>query len=159
MGDNGFGWLSRGGVSGRKRMINSIDALTGEQDCTEAVLMQSRPSWVFIPAAIVAIVAYIIATMIGAGDLPRMALALGCGALLSTLLTSYWILAHRPGEVVLARSSKMSARAIEVAERWPAGIEGRLESAIFSKKVRLGGRDYYLARPFVARFREIVSGD
>jgi hypothetical protein len=30
---------------GRARMIESIDQLTGTRDCTEALLVQSRPTW------------------------------------------------------------------------------------------------------------------
>ena len=147
-----------GGLSGRSRMLSSVDGLTGASDTTEAILIQKRPPWILVALIASVVVGEVIGNVVGIGDSLMAVLRIACAPVAYIGLTSYWILAHRPGEVILARSSKLTARAIEVAERWPAPLNASLNSAILSKKVELGNNQYYVARGFVGRFGKIVNG-
>ena len=145
-------------VTGRERMIKSMNELTGRGDCTEAILAQERPSWtpfVLVPLAVV------IAFVLGAAlNVSTILLGAIVGLLIGggfALTTTYWILARVGNDVMLARSSKLSAKAVELVDQWPAPMQIEQKKGLLQNRIGLGGHSLIIARQFSGRASEIVA--
>jgi len=162
-----------GRASGRRRMINSVNKLTAENDCTEAILIQRRPKWIALSTGVAMLTGNVGVMLLPMPDelepfvgvelalFVRNTLALFVGMALAMVvflsLTSYLVLAHRPGEVVLARSSRWYAKAVEIADRWPSPVSAPIDSTIMSKRVTLGSSQYHVPPQFSRRLNKILS--
>lgn len=147
-------------VSGKQRMINSINELNRNDECTEAVLLQQRPKWALAAmfgAVVVIIVLLGAADLLGGSGVLLGAIGGGIGGLLFAVVTNYWILARVGDEVQLARSSKMSAKAVEIVERHPVPVPVEIKKGLLQSKVAIGGQSFFAARQFVKRIEAAVS--
>jgi len=139
-------------------MRDSLDELTGRPGgCAEAVMMQSRPAWtpflmfaLFLP--FLALGHWLGLPAFLAGGLSGLV-----GAIPTVLITRYWILGRTASGVVLARSTKSRAKAIEVAKYLPYPVPATLQPGWIQKQVSLDGEIYFIARQFEERFRSIVG--
>lgn len=144
------------GIKGRTRMIASMNDLTGNTQCTEAILAQERPSWTLYAVAAGAVVAGIIAGLTGIG-IGAGAVIGGVVALIYVLLTDYLVIARVGDEVVIARSSKLSAKAVEMLESYPAPVAATIGKGALQTKVEFEGHTFMIARQFKNRLTAIVS--
>ena len=144
-------------VTGRDRMIKSMNELTGRDDCSEAILAQERPSWTpFV----------LFALAIGAGIFLSAAVDLNAilaGAIVGGLIgvgfaatTKYWVLGRCGTDVILARSSKFSAKAVEVVDRWSAPVRVDQKKGLLQNRLMISGRTLMIARQFAGRVEAIV---
>ncbi len=145
-------------ISGRARMRASVDALTGSPGgCSEAVLAQSRPGW----ASLFLVVGASSVLVPGVWDGPLFFVLGGVvaasGAFAFTLSTSYWVIGRIPEGVVIARSSRRSARALEISDRlaYPVAVADR--AGIVGLRMTIDGTEYVIARHFERRFNAIVG--
>lgn len=141
-------------------MIDSVNRLTGTKACTEAVLVQERPKWApYVLMAAVAVIAVVLALIDPFnGSSIWLGAIIGCVVgLMFTALTTYWIIARVGDEVLLARSSKMSAKAVEIVERHPVPVSIDIGKGLIQSKVVLNGRKMFAARQFVSRIKTAVS--
>ena len=134
-----------------------MNALLGSDQTTEAILLQQRPPWAFVLFLPVFLLAWVVASSLNLPSVLAGAIAGGLGAMSFVTLTSYWILSRSGSDVVLAKSSKLSARAVEVSKTWPNAIDAAVEGAIISKKVTLDGDEFLFARQFESRLNQIVA--
>ncbi len=146
------------GMSGRDRMMKSLDVLTGTPgECTEAVLMQQRPSWLpYMPLFLMPPL-FLLALW---ADLPLVlaaGLAGGVATLPGSIITRYWIVGRTSDGVVLARSKNMRAKATDITKRLPYPSPARVDPGRMQRKVHLDGEEYFIARQFERRFSSIVG--
>lgn len=145
-------------IKGRDRMIASVNKLTGNSDCTEAVLLQERPawwSWAFVLAAVV--IGFVFGFFLDFTGILAGALIGLCAGLVYAAITEYWVVARCGPEVVVARSSKLSAKAVEIVERHAAPLDAQVSKGVIQSKVTFAGRKMVMARQFGKRFEAITS--
>lgn len=139
---------------GRARMIRSIDALTGERDCSEAVLAQTRPTWV-MPVAVAGV-----AVIVSAAAAAPLVVRLVAVVLVATgfaAITGYWVIGRTPTHVVVARSSKLRARALAIHKSLPHPVPVEIDTGLLQTRATLDGERYYLSRFVDRRFRAAVA--
>lgn len=140
---------------GRSRMIESIDRLTGTRDCTEAVLVQTRPTWAL--PGLVTVVA--VGVSAAAPDVPFV-VRLAAALLVATgfvAITGYWVMGRTGTHVVIARSSKLRARAVAIHKSLPHPVPVEVTSGLLQTKATLDGERYYCGRFVDRRFRAVVA--
>lgn len=140
---------------GRARMIESIDLLTGTRDCTEAVLAQTRPTWA-LPVLVAGVA---VAVSVTASDVPFVvrlvaALLVATGF---TAITGYWVIGRTTTHVVIARSSKIRARAVAIHKALPHPVPVEITSGLLQTKATLDDERYYCGRFVDRRFRAVVA--
>jgi hypothetical protein len=140
---------------GRARMIESIDQLTGTQDCTEAVLVQTRPTWAL--PVLVAVVALVVAA--AAADVPFVVTLVAILVVVTgfTAFTGYWVIGRTPANVVVARSSKIWPRAVAVHKTLTHPVLAEITSGLLQTKATLDGEQYYCGRLVDRRLRAAVA--
>lgn len=138
-------------------MIASVNRLIGSNDCHEAVLLQERSLWpllIFIPAAV--LVGFVCTALLALPAVLMGAIVGGIVGLGFAANTTYWIVARCGTEVILARSSKWRAKAVEIVERLPAPVPVTVSKGTIQSKVAIAGMTLMLARQFGDRFDNIV---
>lgn len=144
------------GIKGRTRMIASVNELTGNTLCTEAVLAQERPSWTPYAIGVAAVVGGFIVGLSGLGVLGGAIIG-GLVGVVFVVATTYLVIARVGDEVVVARSSKMSAKAVEILERHPAPLSATMSKGVLQTKLQFDGRTLMIARQFKNRLSAIIS--
>jgi len=148
-------------VTGRSRMIASVNGVTGRTDCSEAVLVQQRPAWLGVVLFPIAVIAFFVVTSADLGGALSGGIAGGIVGLLIgmsfVVLTKYLILARCSDDVLVLRSSKSSAKAVELLESHPTPVQTSWANALLSKKLTVNSNMYYVARQFVGRAKTIVG--
>lgn len=140
---------------GRARMIESINQLTGTRDCSEAVLVQTRPTWVM--PVLVAAVAVVVSA---AAPNVRFVVGLVAALLVATgfvAITGYRVIGRTTTHVVIARSSKFRARAVAIHKALPHPVPVEITSGLLQTKATLDGERYYCGRFVDRRFRAVVE--
>jgi hypothetical protein len=140
-------------------MISSVNALTGRLDCTEAILAQQRPAWLPALAGLVVVFGLVGGSPLDVAPILVAVVAGAAGGVVFTGATNYWIVARSGDRVVLARSRKLTAKAVEIVHEYDAPIPLTSRSAVFSRAVNLAGRELYVARQFDRRLRQITGSD
>lgn len=73
------------------------------------------------------------------------------------MFASYWVLARSGNEVVLARSSKWTANAVEMVKSLDAPVEIEISGTVFTDKVLVYDEEFYIPRMHRSRLRRIVD--
>ena len=129
-------------------MLGSVNALIGGEHTDEAVLIQQRPPWVWLPAVAAFIVAAVIGRSIGLP--PVIGAGIGGGALgaVYAVLTKYFVLASAGSSVYLCRSKAMKASATEVLKTFDRPLEITTLNSVINDKIRIDGEEYISSRAF-----------
>ncbi len=140
---------------GRARMIDSIDQLTGTKDCTEAVLVQTRPTWA-LPLLIGVVGLIVPALLANVPFVVRLAavLVVATGFI---AMTGYWVVGRTPSHVVIARSSKLRARAVAMHKTLPHPVPAEISTELLQTKATIDGEQYYCGRLVDRRLRAAVA--
>lgn len=133
-------------LSPSQRLVASVNALTGHDDCSAAMLVQRRPPWVWIPFLVVFVLARVLSGVIGIPAPWGSAIAGASAGLTFALLTRYIVVAARPQSVVVASSSTLWPRARSIIEELPRPVELHIASTGFvGKWVTIGTEDYQVS--------------
>lgn len=145
-------------VRGRTRMIDSINKLTGNNNCTEAVITQERPKWAIWAIIGAGFVAGVLGAVLDAGPGIASGAFIGLAVGLAFVATTtFWVVARVGSEVILARSSKWTAKALEIVERYPAPLAANIDKGLLQTKVWLPSRMIYISTTFRKRVEAILS--
>jgi hypothetical protein len=136
-------------------MIDSIDQLTGTKDCTEAVLVQTRPTWA-LPLLIGVVGLIVPALLANVPFVVRLAavLVVATGFI---AMTGYWVVGRTPSHVVIARSSKLRARAVAMHKTLPHPVPAEISTELLQTKATIDGEQYYCGRLVDRRLRAAVA--
>ncbi len=138
-------------------MIASVNKLTGDESCTEAIIAQQRPDWVPLASWGAFAVIYFITIVLA---WPFWVTGLLAGAGLAAVLlptTSYWIVARTGDTVTIARSSRLLAKALEIVSSQPAPVDMAIDEKFLTSRATIDGKTYVVAKQFMSRLRSISS--
>ncbi len=133
---------------GRDRMLGSVNALIQGDQTDEAVLIQQRPPWVWLPAVAAFIIAALIGRSIGLPPVIGAGIGGGCLGAVYASLTKYYVLASAGSSVYLCRSKAMKASAIEVLKTFDRPVEITTVTSVINDKIRIDGEEYISSRAF-----------
>lgn len=143
--------------SQRDRLIESVNAVSGAEDCLEAVALQQRPRWVLPLAFAVFLLVRIALAFVDVAGIVAIAVASGCLGLVVGLATNHLIIASRGESVVLIRSKRSFISAVEIVKVLPPTPHIEISPGFLSHKVTIDDATYLLARPSEDRFNRIVA--
>lgn len=147
-------------MSQRDRLIRSVRELDGVDGCSEAMVLQQQPRWVYPSALVLGLLGVIGVSFVSGGLLTDAVVGGVIGALVAALLlsqTSYFILAKCSDEVVLATSSVWNVSAKSVAARWDSPLQATTTDGLVFKKATIGNETYGFAKKFHPQFTKITS--
>jgi hypothetical protein len=144
-------------TSGRDRLIESINLLTGRRDCIEAVLAEQRHAWELacLPAGLLFVV------MHRSFDLAPIATGLAVGAVAFVAFIfrrTYWVIGRTATHVVIARANATRTKARELSHTLPHPVSATVTPGWMRLKTTINDHQYYLARAHEHRFRSVVAG-
>ncbi len=144
-------------------MIASVNALMGADggsggECTEAIVMQRRPRWIMLAVFVVGSLAVLFANLVDIGSsIARGAVIGGAVGTCFAVFVDYFVIAAGGDQVVLAKSSKMSAKAKAVDSRMNRPVSAEIDKGLLNLKVTIDGERYQVARQFQTRLESILN--
>jgi hypothetical protein len=139
-------------------MERTVAALLPEDETAEEIaLLQSRQWWA-IPGGVVAFL--FVVTLLGTTGLADiLAAAIGGGALgaVMAVATQSYLVARTDRRVVMFRSSKWQASAVEIVGEFPLGTSIKRRRSVLNDTYELDERKLIGSRVFRSRIEEIFS--